>query len=75
MALDAPCHIPIVREASEAQQNGNRLGNFGFAERPAPRGLIIDLEKTAQLRPATARALGWHRDIASQSCEVSSLAQ
>ena len=34
-------------EASEAQQHGNRLGNFGFAERPSPRGLIIDLEKTA----------------------------
>src|SRR6516225_3872903 len=32
----------VPREASEAQQHGNRLGNFRFAERPAPRGLIID---------------------------------
>src|SRR5262249_25896960 len=27
----------VPREASEAQQHGNRLGNFGFADRPAPR--------------------------------------
>jgi hypothetical protein len=35
----------VPREASAAQQHGNRLGNFRSAERPAPRGLIIDLEK------------------------------
>jgi hypothetical protein len=39
--------------------------------RPAPLGLIIDLEKTGQLRPATGRALGCHQRIASQSWRAS----
>ena len=54
----------VPREASEAQQHGNRLGNFGSAERPAPRGLIIDLEKTARLRQADSPS-AW---MASRRC-------